>query len=100
MGATITGNQSTYKPSGPGLFVWQASTMLLGISILLLLIGLMVFVYAAAKAAGKWGDEVKVAIWFAISMLFGIVTYLVSWTMTEWQLQQLLLKEEASRDEL
>lgn len=94
MGATMPGNQSAYKPSGTGLFVWQAATMLLGISIMVLLIGLMVFVYEAAKAAGSWGDEVKVAIWFTISIVFGVVTYLISWTMTELQFQRLLLKEE------
>jgi hypothetical protein len=94
---STTGNGSVFVPQGLTLFVWQASTMLLGISIMLLLIGLMVFVYEAAKAAGEWGDERKVAIWFTISMVFGMVTYFVSWMKTEWQFQSLLLNEENSR---
>jgi hypothetical protein len=104
MGATnsgpASGNQHTYIPSGPRLFVWQSSTMLLGISILLFLIGLMVFVYDAAKVAGVWGPEIKVAIWFTISMVFGDLTYFISWRTTEWQFQQLCVEADASRDTL
>jgi hypothetical protein len=98
MAPPTTETSARYVPSGTRNYAWQAGTMMVGISIQFLLIGLAVYIYDAARTAGVWGPEIKVAIWFSISIVFGLLTYLVSWRNTEYVFQQLLLASEKERN--
>jgi hypothetical protein len=54
----------------------------LGNSILLFVVGLAVYVFTTARAAG-WGDEGKIAVFFGSFVLFVAAHYLVSWNGIE-----------------
>jgi hypothetical protein len=68
---------------------------MVGISIQFLLIGLAAYNYDAARIADP---EIKVVIWFGISIVFGQLTYLVPWRNTEYVFQQSLLASEKERN--
>lgn len=68
--------------------------MCLGVSIVLLVVGLLVIIFLQVKQAGNWGDEAKISIWVGISFAFCLGTYLVSWANTEVRFQRLCVKGE------
>ena len=71
-----------WQPLMLQLYIWQIPSMLLGNSILLFVVGLAVYVFATARAAG-WGDEGKIAVFFGSFVLFVAAHYLVSWNGIE-----------------
>ncbi|KAF8859297.1 hypothetical protein BDZ45DRAFT_801803 [Acephala macrosclerotiorum] len=83
--STITGQKSgTLCPQVPQssrlqCFAWQIPTMLVGGSIVAILVGISITVFNAARYAGHWGDEMVTAVCLAISLLFGLTSYFISW---------------------
>lgn len=77
-------------------FSWQIPTMLLGNSIVFVLVGLGIAVGVEARKAMKWGPDVVTAICFAVSLLFSITCYFISWASIEWTTQDTLVKDDSS----
>jgi len=75
----------TVKPHRAVIFVWGASTMLLGSSIMFFIIGLVIALCHAAKLAGYWGADIKIAICYFISFCYPAAVYMVCWKYTEWR---------------
>lgn len=72
------GQREQWRPLKLQLYIWQIPSMLLGNSILLFVVGLAVWVFATARAAG-WGDEGKIAVVFGAFILFVAANYFLSW---------------------
>jgi hypothetical protein len=71
-----------WRPLKLQLYIWQIPSMLLGNAILLFVVGLAVWVFATARAAG-WGDDAKIAVFFGVFMVFVAANYFVSWAGIE-----------------
>ena len=80
--AAVAGVARKWQPLKLQLYIWQIPSMLLGNAILLFVVGLAVWVFATARAAG-WGDDAKIAVFFGAFMIFVAANYFVSWAGLE-----------------
>ncbi|KAL6174347.1 hypothetical protein ACJQWK_00478 [Exserohilum turcicum] len=75
-------------------FSWQIPTMLLGNSILFTLVALGIAVFDEGRKAAVWRTpEMVTAICIAVSLMFSVSCYFISWFNIEWQMQEAIAKD-------